>query len=134
KKIDGKKIVFAIYQSNNFGNNKYIKDIFESEYKGFLKEYEIEFRIVTKSDLKDDVKINAIYLLDIDENAEFIIDYAQTKEILTFCYHEVDIKKGCLFTLEITNKPRPVLNIYSLKKSNISLEPAFLQFVKVFNE
>ena len=97
---------------------------------GKIRTHTLQVESISLTDLlaSDPVPSSAIFLAEpINDELAALLDFVQQQRVLLFSPFEGDVERGVATGFRVTDKVLPMVNMTSLKLSNIQLKAFFLR-------
>jgi len=130
KLIDGKVIYTIAYDKNDLHIAEQISEFINNNFEGYFDKYIYKINLVEFSDLSNDTKASAIYILNSNEHIAKVAKIAKEKGVISFSYDIQNLKEGLLFSLMLEKSTVLYLNKESLNKTKIDFVDSLLQMVR----
>ncbi len=133
KKLKDNAILIVIYyDSIDYKSAKKLQYIINEKYKNGIKEYPIKTKL-SLYNKKQGLKANIYYLFpSTNKNIKHTIQNAKINSAITFSYLQDDLANGCMISLDIGAKVKPIINLNAIKQNNISLRPVLLKISNIY--
>jgi hypothetical protein len=133
EKVIDNKIVFTIlYEEIDTNIANKFKKMIEQNYPK-LKEYEVELRLLQYKDFSRKTQLDTAYIFLLGKEKEIteISKFITNNKRLSFSYDKNYVDYGVIFGLEISSTVSLLLNLNSLKQSQINLENSIFKVTKI---
>lgn len=134
-KLDNNAIsIIIFYDEIDYKSAKKLQYTIDTKYSDGIKEHPIEAKLILYT---DDValKANIYYLFPSDDkNIKQVLKKASDNGAITFSYLSDDLAHGCMISLDIGAKVKPIINLNAIKNNNISLRPVLLKISNIFTD
>lgn len=133
EKVIDNKIVFTIlYEEIDTNIANKFKKMIEQNYPK-LKEYEVELRLLQYKDFSQKIQLDTAYIFLLGKEKEIteISKFITNNKRLSFSYDKNYVDYGVIFGLEISSTVSLLLNLNSLKQSQINLENSIFKVTKI---
>ena len=136
EKVHGEKSipVLMVYASDKDKAESYRQQL-ESLFKN-VKHYTFKVKSGSIQDLASDKENQyaAIFFAQKIEDDELspVVKFGIDKKIIVFSPFEGDVERGVLGGISVQATVRPLINMLTLKKSNLSIKPFFLKVAKQY--
>ena len=133
KLIKNDIIIVIFYDKINYKSAKALKRKISVKYAKGIDGYDIKTKLIPY-DKKRDIKANIYYLLPSNKkNTKKVLRYAKANSAITFSYLKSTLYEGCMISLNIEKKVKPIINLEAIKSGNISLRPVLLDISETCN-
>ena len=128
--------IIIFYDKINYKSAKLLKRKIDVKYTDGIKEHPIKVKLVSYNKVKmvRNLKANIYYLLPSNQkNIKNVLRSAKENSSLTFSYLKHTLKDGCMISLNIGKRVKPIINLEAIKSNNISLRPVLLDISETCN-
>jgi len=134
EKLTGNAITIVVYYNKaNYKSAKILKEKINLKYIDGIRNHPIDIKLLPY-DAKENFKANIYYLFPSnDKNIKDILKKASLNKALTFSYSQNSLSLGCMISLNIKAKVKPIINLSAIKSNNISLRPVLLNISDIYN-
>jgi len=135
KKIYKNKILIALVCDKNHYNEAIkFRELIYKKYTNEINGYKLQIDIINASDIKENHDKKSIYYLFPTITSEIIqiINTLKNSNAIVFSFDKKDLQYGSNISLNIGKKIRPILNMASLKKKNISLASSLINISEIY--
>lgn len=134
QKLDNNSISIIIYYDNiDYKSAKKLQDKINSKYSDGLKGHPVEAKLVLYTK-QDSLRANIYYLFPSNEkNVKATLKKATTNNAMTFSYSSDDLSHGCMISLDIGTKVKPIINLNAIKSNDISIRPVLIDISNIYN-
>lgn len=97
---------------------------------GKIRKHVVQVKTISLADLlaSDPVSTSAIFIAEpITDDLDDLLGFVEQQKLLLFSPFEGDVERGVATGFQVTDKVLPVVNMTSLKQSNIQLKAFFLR-------
>ena len=119
--------IYVVYQHNRHLAEQLRPSL---EKIGKIRSYALQVESISLPDLlaSDPVPSSAIFIAEpINTELGDLLDFVQRQHVLLFSPFEGDVERGVATGFRVTDKVLPMVNMTSLKLSNIQLKAFFLR-------
>lgn len=119
--------IYLVYQDNHHLAEQLRPGL---EKIGKLRQRELKIESLSMADLlaSNPAPTSTIFLVEpLGNNLGELLKFAQQKRVLLFSPFEGDVERGVATGFRVTDKVLPMVNMTSLKQSNIQLKAFFLR-------
>ncbi len=126
-------VVVIFYDKINYKSARYLKRKIDDKYKNGMDSYLIETKLIAYNQ-KRSVKANIYYLLPSNKkNIKKVLNYAKNNNAITFSYLKSTLSEGCMISLNIGKRVKPIINLEAIKSNKISLRPVLIDISDTCN-
>ncbi|NPA58940.1 MAG: YfiR family protein [Epsilonproteobacteria bacterium] len=134
EKLDNDAIKIIIYHDRaTYKSAKLLKKKIDKKYKDGINKHKIETKLISYNK-KQSLKANIYYLLpSTKSNIKKALHYAKENNAITFSYSKSTLSDGCMISLNIGKRVKPIINLEAIKSGKISLRPVLLDISDTCN-
>ncbi len=98
-----------------------------------INHHAIHINYVTYDNIATSDRHTLYYLLPASEDKiKQVVRKANTEHALTFSYRISDLESGVMFSVKISNKVQPIINVDALKINDITMRPILIKTSELF--
>jgi hypothetical protein len=134
KLLDNAISIIIFYDKTTYKGAKFLQKKIDTKYKNGIKQYPLDIRLILYKNVSKikNLKANIYYLLPSkEENITTVLKQAQKNKAITFSYLKYTLNYGCMISLNIGKRVKPIINLKAIKSNNISLRPVFLDISEI---
>lgn len=134
QKLDKNSISILIYYDNiDYNHAKKLKEKIDLKYANGLKSHPVETKLILYSQ-NDSLQANIYYLFPSNqEDIKKTLKNARANNAMTFSYSADALSYGCMISLDIGAKVKPIINLDAIKSNNISIRPVLIDISNIYN-
>ncbi len=133
QKLDNNSISIIIYyDSIDYKDARKLKDKIDIKYSDGLKGHPVNTKLITYTQ-KDSLRANIYYLFPSNkQNIKKTLKKANDNNAMTFSYSSDALSDGCMISLDIGTKVKPIINLDAIKSNDISIRPVLLDISNIY--
>jgi hypothetical protein len=128
--------IIIFYDKINYKSAKLLKRKIDARYTNGIKEHPVEVTLISykRANIVKNLKANIYYLMPSSKSStKNVLKYAKQNNAITFSYLRHTLNEGCMISLNIGKKVKPIINLEAIKSNNISLRPVLLNISEICN-
>ncbi len=130
--VDGEIVYTILYTSDDRESALDLKSSLDDLYDGHINNHKFKVKTLDYDKLSTDINTTAVYALNSEDGITTLLDILKDRDILTFAYDLVNLKRGLLFSLVLEKSTVIYLHRDVLQSSGFKFPDSLYRIVQFY--